>query len=97
MRCSGLLRSVDWLFTTDVSGQHIVPIFKGQAEKTAKTVRHLQIGPISCPETSVREYHSTLRKSPGECRSRLNRDGSVTSHIAVELFGFQGGLFHGVC
>jgi len=29
----GILRSVEWLFLTDVSGQHIGSIFKGQAVK----------------------------------------------------------------
>ena len=27
------------------------------------------MGPIGCPETSVRSYHHTLRNSPEECRS----------------------------
>jgi hypothetical protein len=30
-RCSGMLRGVDWLFT-DVSGQHIGPIFAGKLQ-----------------------------------------------------------------
>jgi len=31
MRSSEMLRSVDWQFVTDVSGQPIGPIFEGQA------------------------------------------------------------------
>ena len=30
LRSSGLLRSVEWQFFTDVSGQAIIPILKGQ-------------------------------------------------------------------
>jgi hypothetical protein len=30
LRSSGILHSVEWYFCTDVSGQPIVPIFKGQ-------------------------------------------------------------------
>ena len=29
----------------------------------------LKMGPIGCPETSVRNYHYTLRNIPEECRS----------------------------
>jgi len=29
----------------------------------------LKMGPIGCPETSVRKYHHKLRNSPEECRS----------------------------
>jgi len=35
--------------------------------------------PISCPETSVRNYHSRLRKIPDDCRSHLDGGGSLTS------------------
>jgi hypothetical protein len=35
----GILRGLDCYFLTDVSGQPIVPIFKGQAP------RHLRMGP----------------------------------------------------
>jgi hypothetical protein len=31
----------------------------------------LQMGPIRCPETSVKDYHSTLRYTPEERRSQL--------------------------
>jgi hypothetical protein len=33
LRSSGILCSVDWYLVTDVSGQIIGPIFKGQAVK----------------------------------------------------------------
>jgi hypothetical protein len=33
LRSPGILRSVEWQFRTDVSGQPVGPIFKGQAVK----------------------------------------------------------------
>jgi hypothetical protein len=37
------------------------------------------IGPICCPETSVRNYHYSLRNNPEECSSPLFRGGSLKS------------------
>ena len=37
--------------------------FKGLRVKQSKTTRPLKNGPIGCIETSVGNYHSTLRKS----------------------------------
>ena len=39
------------------------------------------MGPIHCPETSVRNYHYTLRNSPEVCRFRLRGDGGLKSRI----------------
>jgi hypothetical protein len=36
-------------------------------------------GPIGCPETSVRNYYYTLRKSPEERSSQLLRGGNLKS------------------
>jgi hypothetical protein len=36
------------------------------------------------PETSARNYQSTPRKIPEECRSRLHRSGSLKSQISEE-------------
>jgi hypothetical protein len=41
----------------------------------------LKMGPIVYPETSVRNYASTLRNIPQESRSHLHRDGSLKSRI----------------
>jgi hypothetical protein len=60
-RSSGTLRSVEWYSFADVSGQRIGPIFNDP----------LKMGPISCPETSVKDYHSTLHNNPEERGSRL--------------------------
>jgi hypothetical protein len=38
-----------------------------------------KMGPIGCPETSVRNYHSTLSNIPEERRSHLHRCGSLKS------------------
>ena len=35
------------------------------------------MGPIFCPETSTRNYHSALRKIPEERRSHLHRCESI--------------------
>jgi hypothetical protein len=32
---------------------------------------HLEMGPIRCPETSIKDYHSTLRNTPEERRSQI--------------------------
>ena len=66
MHSSGMLRSVDWQLVTDVSGQRIGPILKGQAVQEGCLT--LEYGPVCCPETSVTKYNSTLRKNPEERR-----------------------------
>jgi hypothetical protein len=37
----------------------------------------LRMGPIGCPETSVRNYYHSLRNNPEERSSQLLRDGSL--------------------
>lgn len=37
--------------------------------------------PIWCPETSARNYHSTLPKIPKECRFHLHRGGILESFL----------------
>jgi len=51
----GFLRSVQWQSLTDVAGQPIDHMFKGQAVK---------MGPICYLEKSVRIYHHTQGKNP---------------------------------
>ena len=41
--------------------------------------------PIGSPETSVRNYHSTLRNIPEERRSHIHRGESLNSHIGPTL------------
>jgi hypothetical protein len=47
--------------------------------------RPLNMGPICYPETSVKDYHSTLRNTPEERRSHQNRGGSLKSRMEDEL------------
>jgi hypothetical protein len=37
LHSSGILRRVEWLFVTDVSGQHIGPIFKQSRKNSSYT------------------------------------------------------------
>ena len=39
------------------------------------------MGPIVCPETSVRNYHHWLRNDPEERSSELLRGGSLKSRV----------------
>ena len=42
----------------------------------------LKMGPIGCPETSVRKYHHTLRQGPEERSFHVVRGGNLKSRIA---------------
>jgi hypothetical protein len=46
----------------------------------------LKMGPKSCPETSVNDYHSTLRYAPEEHRSHQHRGGSLKSRRSGFVF-----------
>jgi len=82
----GILRSTEWYFRIDVSGQHIGPILKGQTfEEKAWTSGHLKRGPKFCFETSLRKSHSVLRNTTEECRSQFHRGGSTESSIKIIL------------
>jgi hypothetical protein len=51
----------------------------------------LKMGPIRCPETSVKGYHSTLRNTPEERRSHQHRGGSLKPRfISVTQKALQG-------
>jgi hypothetical protein len=56
-------------------GTTICPIFKGQEVQASWT--SWPLGPIGCRETSVQNYHSTLRNIPEERRSHQHRGGSL--------------------
>jgi hypothetical protein len=57
----------------------LMPICKGQ-------VSPLKVGLIGCPEMSVRNCHSTLRKIPKELRPILSG-----AHIKENEMGIYGG------
>jgi hypothetical protein len=42
------------------------------------------MGPIRCPETSVKDYHSTLRNTPEERRSHQHRARKHGPNICLE-------------
>ena len=64
-------------FPSDICGTLL------ELSKLSKSAWPSKMGPIGCPETSVRNYHSTLRKNPKERRSHLHRGRSLKSHKAV--------------
>ena len=41
----------------------------------------LEVVPMGCPETSIRNYHCSLRNISKEGRSHILRGGSLRSHI----------------
>jgi len=52
----------------------------------ANTSGTLKKGPKCCPETSVRNYHYTLRNNKEEHRSRVPRGGSLKSRVYHFVF-----------
>jgi hypothetical protein len=46
----------------------------------------LKMGKVSCPETSVKDYHSTLRYTPEERKSHDHRGGCLKSKNTVFKF-----------
>ena len=48
--------------------------------------RPLKMGPIGCPETSVKIYHSTLRNIPEQLRSHQHRRECLNSQIVLAMF-----------
>ena len=49
----------------------------------------LKIGPVGCPETSVRNYHCLLRNSLEERMSHTHRDGSLKSRMTKSPAEFE--------
>ena len=61
-----------------------LPTFRGSLsvrswmiKQSKKTAGPLKMGAIDCPETSVPNYQSTLRKMPEDRRSHFHRSGSL--------------------
>jgi len=61
------------------------PIFRGEESKDKLSVTSswgqepVKMGPIGCPETSVINYHYSLRSNPEERSSQLLHGGSLKS------------------
>jgi hypothetical protein len=66
-------------------GQPIVPIFTVQESKN-KISRFLnpEMGPIGCPETSVKNYHYSTRNKPVERSTHLLRSGILKSRTKLK-------------
>jgi hypothetical protein len=74
-------------------GSRLNRVFFLQAFYSSWTSWPLKMGPISCPETSVNEYHSTLRYTPEERRSHQHRGGS----LKLRIIGFSSSVPPGKC
>ena len=74
---SGILHNVEWWSATDVSGQPIGPVFKGQAVQSSCTAWPLKMGQLRRTVTSVTNYYSTLPNITEERRSHSHRGGSL--------------------
>jgi len=59
----------------------VVVIFYGLFGTIYRTVGPLKMGPIGCSETSVRNYHYSLRNSSKQSSSHLFRGGSLKSQL----------------
>jgi hypothetical protein len=46
----------------------------------------MKMGPMGCPETSLRKYYYTLRNNPQEHRSHLQCGGSLKSRAVKFTF-----------
>ena len=57
LRYSGLLHSEYWLLLTDVSEQHVSPIFMEQTDRSPNAWT-IQTEPINRPEMTVKKYQA---------------------------------------
>jgi hypothetical protein len=53
----------------------------------------LKMGPICCPETLVKDYHSTPHNIPEVCRSHQHRGGSFKSQTSHKIIIFTKPLW----
>jgi hypothetical protein len=64
-----------------------VSVSSSKVKKT-RTSWLLKMGRIRCPETSVKDYRSTLRNIPEERRAHQHRGGSLIPRLFVLSFRF---------
>jgi hypothetical protein len=70
----------------EVSSGNTLPTLRDNGSVPSSRVNKfwpLKIEPIHCPETSVKDYHSTLCNTPEEHRSRQHSSGSLKSRYWV--------------
>ena len=63
-----------------------LPTFQDNLFIPSSRVRPLKMGLIGCPETSVKNYHYSLRNNPEECSSCLLHVRSLKSPIVITCF-----------
>ena len=88
--CScGILRSVEWQCLTDVSGLPIRPMFTGKEIQAYIFLDLLAlVDGTDCPETSVRNNHSTLRSISEE--SNLVTSWSPSRAVVIKGHEWRG-------
>jgi hypothetical protein len=64
------------------SSGNFLPTFRDKL-LVPSSVSTLRMGPIGCPENSVRNYHYSLRNNPEKRSSQLLRGGSLNSRICI--------------
>jgi hypothetical protein len=70
-----------------LNGNHLstfrnnVSVPSSRVKKSKKTAWPLKMGPIGCPETSVKDYHSELHNIAEERRFNQHRGGSLKSRF----------------
>jgi hypothetical protein len=71
-----------------VSNGNPLPTFRDNVSVPSSRVKKSKkIGPIGCPETSLKGYHSTVRNNPEESRSY--NSGYFNSYIFGKQMGRQ--------
>jgi len=65
------------------SSGNFLPTFRDKLLVPSSDFSSPRMGPIGCPETSVRDYHYSLRNDPEERSSQLLRGGSLKSRICI--------------
>ena len=96
LQSSGILRSAEKWFLTDVSGQPIGPIVQGQETQEGfllglvlEDAIDKMSGKLACPETSVRNYSSALRNNQEERTYHLlYRIFTLTWFVRFEILFF---------
>ena len=67
-------------------------MFSIELPRNSDEVAQIMSGPVDCTETSVRNYHYTLRNIPEDCRSQGDKITTVTlKNYNSGTFPFQKG------
>ena len=77
-----VLQEIHFLGSYAASSGNLLPMFRDDLSALSTRVK---MGPKGCPETSVTNYHFTLRSNPEERGSHLLRGGSLKSHKMLQV------------